>query len=78
MVIDPYTTETEKRADLHLWLKSGTDGALACAVMHVLLYEGPADWKYLSKYSDNPQRLEEYLRERTPAWATPMTGRTVS
>ena len=78
VVIDPYTTETAKRADLHLRLKPGTDGALACAVMHVLFREGLADWKYLSKYSDNPQRFEEHLRERTPAWAAQITGLAVS
>jgi len=36
VVIDPYRTRTADKADLHLCLKPGTDGALACAVMHIL------------------------------------------
>ena len=40
VVIDPYRTGTAERADLHLALRPGTDGALACAVMHVLFREG--------------------------------------
>ncbi|HSA01801.1 MAG TPA: molybdopterin-dependent oxidoreductase, partial [Candidatus Paceibacterota bacterium] len=34
VVIDPYRTATAEKADLHLAIKPGTDGALACAVMH--------------------------------------------
>jgi anaerobic selenocysteine-containing dehydrogenase len=41
VVIDPYRTATAERADLHLAPLPGTDGALACAVMHVLIKEGP-------------------------------------
>jgi len=36
VVIDPYRTATAELADLHLAPLPGTDGALACAVMHVL------------------------------------------
>ena len=37
VVVDPYRTGTAKQADLHMMLRPGTDGALAVAVMHVLL-----------------------------------------
>jgi anaerobic selenocysteine-containing dehydrogenase len=40
VVIDPYRTGTAELADMHLALLPGTDGALACAVMHVLFKEG--------------------------------------
>ena len=36
VVVDPYRTATAEQADLHLAPLPGTDGALACAVMHVL------------------------------------------
>ena len=52
VVIDPYRTATAEKADLHLALKPGTDGALACAVMHVLLAEGLADRAYLARHTD--------------------------
>ena len=43
VVIDPYRTPTAQAADLHLAPLPGTDGALACAVMHVALRYGFAD-----------------------------------
>ncbi|NQU71219.1 MAG: molybdopterin-dependent oxidoreductase, partial [Rhodospirillales bacterium] len=36
VVVDPYRTATAATADLHIAPRPGTDGALACAVMHVL------------------------------------------
>src|SRR5260370_17783618 len=38
--IDPYRTATAEEADIHLAPRPGTDGALACAIMHVLFKEG--------------------------------------
>jgi anaerobic selenocysteine-containing dehydrogenase len=74
IVIDPYRTATAQKADLHLMLKPGTDGALACAVMHCLFRDGHADWDYLNKYTDDPRGLEKHLQNRTPAWAAEITG----
>ena len=34
-------------------LRPGTDGALACAVMHVLFRDGYADRDYLARYADD-------------------------
>ena len=78
VVVDPYTTDTAKRADLHLRLRPGTDGTLACAVMHILFRDGLADWDYLQNYSDDPLGLTEHLKMRTPAWAASITGLAVS
>lgn len=74
VVVDPYRTATAEKADLHLGLLPGTDGALACAVMHVLFAEGFADWEYLRKYTDCPEELAAHLKTRTPAWASAITG----
>ncbi|WP_378943395.1 molybdopterin-dependent oxidoreductase [Mesorhizobium sp. ANAO-SY3R2] len=74
VVIDIYETATMKQADMALVLKPGTDGALACAVMHVLFREGLADRAYLEQYTDDPKGLEEHLREKTPEWAAAITG----
>ncbi|MES9902208.1 MAG: molybdopterin oxidoreductase family protein [Sedimenticola sp.] len=74
VVIDPYRTPTAKKADLHLMLKPGTDGALATAVMHLLFAEGYADREYLEKYTDLPDSLEPHLQLRTPEWASDITG----
>ncbi len=77
VVIDIYENETMKQADMALCLRPGTDGALACAVMHVLFRDGLADWDYLEKYTDDPRGLEAHLRTRTPEWASAITGLSV-
>jgi anaerobic selenocysteine-containing dehydrogenase len=77
VVVDPYETDTARRADLHLRLRPGTDGALACAVMHVLFEEGLADWDYLRAYTDDPEGLQAHLTSRTPEWAAGITGLSV-
>ena len=74
VVVDPYRTGTAEIADLHLALLPGTDGALACAVMHVLFREGYADRDYLAHYTDDPAGLEAHLQGRDPAWAARITG----
>lgn len=77
VVIDPYRTGTAERADLHLPVRPGTDGALACAVMHVLFAEGYADWDYLRAYTDAPDELAAHVAQRPPQWAAPITGLSV-
>ncbi|MBM3536512.1 MAG: molybdopterin oxidoreductase family protein [Alphaproteobacteria bacterium] len=74
VVIDPYRNATAETADLHLMLRPGTDGALACGVMHVLFKEGFADRAYMARYTDVPDELERHLESRTPAWAAAITG----
>ncbi|MFO1037012.1 MAG: molybdopterin-dependent oxidoreductase [Geminicoccaceae bacterium] len=74
VVVDPYRSPTAEQADIHLALRPGTDGALACGVMHVLFAEGLADRDYMARYADVPDELERHLRSRTPAWASAITG----
>lgn len=74
VAIDIYENGTMKQADLALCLRPGTDGALACAVMHVLFRDGLADWDYLEAFSDCPRELEEHMRARSPEWASKITG----
>ncbi len=74
VVVDPYRTGTAERADIHLAVRPGTDGALACAVMHVLFREGFADWDYLRRYTDCPDDLAAHVETRTPEWASTITG----
>ncbi len=77
VVIDVYDNATMKQADIGLILKPGTDGALACAVMHILFRDGHADRDYLERYTDDPHGLEDHLRSRTPQWASAITGLSV-
>jgi anaerobic selenocysteine-containing dehydrogenase len=73
-VVDVYMNSTMKQADLPVLIRPGTDGALACAVMHCLFRDGNADWDYLERYTDAPHELAEHLRSRDPAWAARITG----
>jgi anaerobic selenocysteine-containing dehydrogenase len=72
--VDVYMNGTMEQADLAVLVKPGTDGALACAVMHCLFRDGKADWDYLEKYTDAPRELETHLRTRDPVWASAITG----
>ncbi|MGH6814641.1 MAG: molybdopterin-dependent oxidoreductase [Hyphomicrobiaceae bacterium] len=78
VAVDIYRNGTCAQADQALILRPGTDGALACAVMHVLFRDGFANWPYLEKYTDCPRELEQHLRARTPEWASAITGLTVA
>lgn len=74
VVVDIYDNATMQKADLALRLRPGTDGALACAVMHCLFRDEKADWDYLKAYSDCPEEFSEHLKTRTPDWASEITG----
>ncbi len=72
--VDIYDTGTMKRADHKYIIRPGTDGALACAVMHVLFRDGYADRDYLRQYTDDPAGLEAHLQSKTPEWASAICG----
>jgi anaerobic selenocysteine-containing dehydrogenase len=72
--VDVYMNGTMEQADLPVLIRPGTDGALACAVMHCLFRDGKADWNYLERYTDVPRELEDHLQSRSPAWAEKITG----
>ncbi|KAA2235317.1 molybdopterin-containing oxidoreductase family protein [Salinarimonas soli] len=77
VAVDVYMNATMKQADMALLVRPGTDGALACAVMHVLFRDGLADWDYLRRYTDCPEDLRDHLATRDPAWAAAITGLSV-
>ena len=78
IVVDPYENPTAKMADIHIAPRPGTDGALACALMHIAFRDGFADYDYMDKFTDVPGELEEHLKVKTPEWAADVTGLSVS
>ncbi len=78
VAIDIYQNGTMNQADMALCLRPGTDGALACAVMHILFRDGHANWPYMEQYTDVPRELEAHLKSRTPEWAATITGLKVA
>ena len=73
VAVDVYRNGTMAQADLPVLIRPGTDGALACAVMHCLFRDGKADWDYLDRYTDAPRELAEHVRSRGPQWASRIT-----
>ena len=74
VVVDPYRTGTADQADRHLMVKPGTDGALAAAVIHVLLRDDLADRAYLARLTDWSAEIEAHFAAATPDWAAGVTG----
>ncbi len=51
VVVDPYRSATARRADDHLAIRPGTDGALALGVAKVMIDEGLVDQAYIDDYT---------------------------
>jgi anaerobic selenocysteine-containing dehydrogenase len=74
VVIDTYENATAKQADLFVCVRPGTDGAFACAVMHVLFRDALADREFLHQFTDCPGELETHVKSRSPQWAEAICG----
>jgi len=74
VVVDTYRNATARQADLFVCVRPGTDGALACGIMHVLFRDGHADRDYLVSHTDDPVGLERHLQSKTPEWASGVCG----
>jgi anaerobic selenocysteine-containing dehydrogenase len=73
-VVDAYRSPTAEVADELVLVRPGTDGAVACAIIHVLFRDGLADRDYMERYTDNWRDLEAHIRERNPDWAEAISG----
>lgn len=74
VVVDSYASRTAKEADWHLAPRPGTDGALAMAMIHVIITEGLVDQDYVDQYTVGYAELAARAQERTPEWAAEITG----
>jgi anaerobic selenocysteine-containing dehydrogenase len=76
VVIDPYRTRTAACADWYLPINPGTDGALALALMHVIIGEGLHDPDYVAKYTLGFDALREKVKAYPPERVAQWTGIT--
>ncbi len=74
VVVDPYRTPTAQKADEHLMVRPGTDGALALAMMQVLIAEGRVDHPYVARATHGFGPLAEHVQAWTPARVAPIVG----
>jgi anaerobic selenocysteine-containing dehydrogenase len=72
--IDPMRHRTAQRADWHIPIRPGTDGALALAMMNVIITEGLTDADYVARYTHGYDELVERVAQYTPEWASAETG----
>jgi len=72
--IDPYRTDTARRADRHLMPRPGTDGALALGMMHVLIGEGRVDEAYIQRATFGFTALAHHVRQYDPERVARITG----
>src|SRR5258705_404114 len=72
--IDPYRTQTAKKADLYVQPRPGTDGALALGMMHVLIREGLVDHDYIRRATLGYAELAEHVKQYDPERVAAITG----
>ncbi len=76
VAIDPYRSLTAEKCDLHLAPLPGTDGALALAMMHVIIAEGLVDRDYVERHTHGFELLRERVLEYPPSRVADITGLT--
>jgi len=74
VVIDAWRSRTAKEADWHLAPRPGTDGALAMALINVLIGEDLIDHDYVARHTEGFDELAARAATRTPEWAEGVTG----
>lgn len=74
IVIDPANTRTAQAADRWIGINPGTDGALALAMMHVIIADELHDADYVARYTVGFDALRARVAEWTPARAAAITG----
>jgi anaerobic selenocysteine-containing dehydrogenase len=73
VVIDPKRISLAKKAEMYLPIRPGTDGALALALMHVIIKENLYDKDFVERWTHGFDRLVPHVEPYTPKWAEKIT-----
>jgi anaerobic selenocysteine-containing dehydrogenase len=73
VVIDPKRIPLADRADMYLRIRPGTDGALALAMMNVIINENLYDREFVEKYTTGFDKLVLHVQRHQPEWAEEIT-----
>ena len=73
VVIDPKRIPLAEKADMYLRIRPGTDGALALAMMNVIVGEKIYDHDFVEKYTFGFEKLVPHVDKYTPEWAEETT-----
>ena len=74
VVIDAYRNATARQADQFVRVRPGSDGALALAMMHVILRENLHDPDFIARRCVGLAELQATVRTCTPSWAETICG----
>ncbi len=73
VVIDPKRISLADRADMYLRIRPGTDGALALAMMNVIINEKLYDEAFIEEHTVGFDKLVPHIQQYTPEWAEKIT-----
>lgn len=74
IVIDPVCTETAAKADWFIPIRPGTDGALALAMLNVIINNRLYDEDFVSNWTYGFDQLRDHVQQYTTTWASEVTG----
>ena len=77
IVVDPRRCEAAEVADLYLQIRPGSDGALALAMINVIIKENLYDEEFVNNYCLGFDKLKEHVKQYTPEWAAGVTSLSV-
>lgn len=73
IVVDPQETNLAKKADIHLKLRPGTDGALALGIIHVIIKENLYNNDFVEKWTVGFEKLVDLVNDYTPEKVAKLT-----
>jgi anaerobic selenocysteine-containing dehydrogenase len=74
IVIKPQMQPDAAKADIWVPIRPGTDGALALAMLNVIINEQLYDHDFVSQWCYGFDQLVTHIQQYTPEWAEPITG----
>jgi len=77
IVVDPRRTATAELADLHLAVQPGTDVALFNGLLHLLIWEGCIDRRYVADHTTGFDAIKATVRDYTPHVVAALCGISV-
>lgn len=77
IVIDPRRTDTCDLADLHLAILPGSDVALFHGILHILLWEGWIDRRYIDAHTEGFDALKTLVHAYNPQMVSELCGISV-
>jgi anaerobic selenocysteine-containing dehydrogenase len=73
VVIDPKRIPLADQADMYLRIRPGTDGALALAMINVIIEEDLYDHDFVESHTTGFDKLVPHIKPYTPEWAADVT-----